>query len=114
MVDLKKEETLFLNDYGERFADSKLGDRVKRFMANAGIVAEGSCHLRDHWTDQHMLENGAELRYIQIMLGHADLKSTQIYTHVSIHKLQAIHAATHPAKLENKEDLLMQLATRKR
>jgi integrase/recombinase XerD len=109
MVDLN-EEALFLNDYGERFADSKLGDRVKRFMANAGIVAEGSCHLLRHAMATHMLENGAELRYIQAMLGHADLKSTQIYTHVSIHKLQAIHAATHPAKLEGKEELLAQLA----
>ncbi len=108
MVDIR-EETLFLNDYGERFADSKLGDRVKRFMANAGIVAEGSCHLLRHAMATHMLENGAELRYIQAMLGHADLKSTQIYTHVSIHKLQAIHAATHPAKLESKDDLLAQL-----
>jgi integrase/recombinase XerD len=105
MVELK-EETLFLNDYGERFRDSKLGERVKRFMANAGIVAEGSCHLLRHAMATHMLENGAELRYIQIMLGHADLKSTQIYTHVSIHKLQAIHAATHPAKLEDRNALL--------
>jgi len=108
LVDVR-EETLFLNDYGERFRDSKLGDRVKRFMANAGVVAEGSCHLLRHAMATHMLENGAELRYIQAMLGHADLKSTQIYTHVSIHKLQAIHAATHPAKLESKDDLLAQL-----
>ena len=108
VIDMR-EETLFLNDYGERFRDSKLGDRVKRFMANAGIVAEGSCHLLRHAMATHMLENGAELRYIQAMLGHADLKSTQIYTHVSIHKLQAIHAATHPAKLESRDDLLAQL-----
>jgi integrase/recombinase XerD len=104
-----REETLFLNDYGERFVDSHLGSRVKRFMRSAGIHAEGSCHLLRHAMATHMLENGAELRYIQIMLGHADLKSTQIYTHVSIRQLQAIHAATHPAKLENKADLLAQL-----
>lgn len=108
LVDIR-EDTLFLNDYGARFADSKLGDRVKRFMENAGIHTEGSCHLLRHAMATHMLENGAELRYIQAMLGHADLKSTQIYTHVSIHKLQAIHAATHPAKLESKKDLLAQL-----
>jgi integrase/recombinase XerD len=45
-----------------------------------------------------MLENGADIRYIQQMLGHASLSSTEIYTHVSIAKLQEIHRATHPAR----------------
>jgi len=50
-----------------------------------------------------MLEGGADIRYIQQMLGHADLSTTEIYTHVAIRKLQLIHAATHPgAKLEHK------------
>ena len=46
-----------------------------------------------------MLENGADIRYIQAMLGHAELSTTQIYTQVSIRKLKEIHTATHPAKL---------------
>ncbi len=46
----------------------------------------------------HMLERGADIRFIQAMLGHADLNTTQIYTRVSIEKLKAVHAATHPAK----------------
>jgi integrase/recombinase XerD len=45
-----------------------------------------------------MLENGADIRFIQAMLGHADLKSTQIYTHVAVTQLKAIHEATHPAR----------------
>lgn len=96
------EATLFLNDYGEPFRDSKLGDKVKRYMKNAGISAPGSCHLLRHAMATHMLENGAELRFIQAMLGHADFRATQVYTHVSIRKLQEIHAATHPAKVEKK------------
>lgn len=48
----------------------------------------------------HMLDNGADIRFIQQMLGHADLSTTQIYTHVSIEKLRAIHKATHPARPE--------------
>ena len=104
------EQTVFLNDYGEAFRDNKLGDKVKRYMKHAGIDAPGSCHLLRHAMATHMLENGAELRFIQAMLGHADYRATQIYTHVSIRKLQEIHAATHPAKVEDKETLLQALA----
>jgi len=96
------EQVLFINDYGDPFRDNKLGDRVKRFMTNAGITAPGSCHLLRHAMATHMLENGAELRYIQVMLGHSSYKSTQVYTHVSIRKLQEVHGQTHPAKLESK------------
>jgi integrase/recombinase XerD len=46
-----------------------------------------------------MLENGADIRFIQALLGHSELSTTQIYTQVSIAKLKAIHAATHPARL---------------
>ena len=54
-----------------------------------------------------MLEGGADLRYIQQMLGHTDLSSTEIYTHVAIRKLQQIHAATHPgATLERKASVV--------
>jgi integrase/recombinase XerD len=48
----------------------------------------------------HMLENGADIRYIQALLGHSELSTTQIYTHVAIGKLKAVHALTHPARLE--------------
>ena len=100
-----KEQTLFLNDYGEPFRDTKLGDRVKRYMKHAGIDAKGSCHLLRHACATHMLENGAELRYLQAMLGHADARATQLYTHVSIRKLAEIHALTHPAKLTGREPI---------
>jgi len=103
------EQCLFLNDYGEPFRDNKVGDKVKRYLRHAGINVPGSCHLLRHAMATHMLENGAEIRYIQAMLGHADLNSTQIYTHVSIRKLQEIHTATHPAKLQDKAALLAAL-----
>jgi len=105
LIDINN-QVLFLNDYGEPFRDNKLGDRVKRFMNNAKITAPGSCHLLRHAMATHMLENGAELRFIQAMLGHSDLRATQVYTHVSIRKLQEIHAVTHPAKIEDKAVLL--------
>jgi integrase/recombinase XerD len=59
----------------------------------------GACHLFRHTMATLMLENGADIRYIQAMLGHAELSTTQIYTQVSIRKLKEIHTATHPGKL---------------
>ena len=53
----------------------------------------------------HMLGNGADIRYIQLMFGHADIRSTQVYTRVSVEKLSEIHRATHPAKMESSNDL---------
>ena len=52
-----------------------------------------------------MLENGADLRFIQQMLGHAQLSTTEIYTHVAIHQLKEIHTATHPAKVQRQSSL---------
>ena len=95
---------LFLNEYGERFPRNPLGDLVKRYIVAAGFTVPGSCHLFRHAMATHMLENGADIRYIQSMLGHANLNTTQIYTQVSIVKLQQIHAATHPARLEPRQD----------
>ena len=94
------EEALFLNDYGEPLPRDMLARKVKHYMKQAGVKKTGSCHLFRHAMATHMLDNGADTRFIQAMLGHADLATTQIYTHVSIEKLREIHAATHPAKLK--------------
>jgi len=95
---------LFLTDKGDAFRRGALAGRVKRYIQRAGIEVQGACHLFRHAMATHMLENGADVRYIQAMLGHADLNTTQIYTRVSIKKLSAIHAATHPAKLHRQDD----------
>lgn len=94
-----EEHTLFLHDDGQPFKAGRLGDLVKRHLEHAGLQQPGACHLFRHAMATHMLENGADIRYIQLMLGHADLATTQIYTQVSLTKLKEIHTATHPAKL---------------
>ena len=95
------DSTLFLTDFGESFVKNRLGDLVKRYIANAGVPAPGACHLFRHACATHMLENGADIRFIQAMLGHSQLSTTEIYTQVSISKLKEIHAATHPAKFKD-------------
>jgi integrase/recombinase XerD len=92
-------EALFLSDYGEPMAPEYVAERVRRYMHFAGIKKPGACHLFRHACATHMLENGADTRFIQALLGHAELGTTQIYTRVSIDKLRQIHDATHPAKL---------------
>ena len=92
-------EALFVTDYGEPMTPDFLALRVSRMMEQAGIDKPGSCHLFRHACATHMLDNGADIRFIQAMLGHAALSSTERYTHVAIGKLQQIHAATHPARL---------------
>jgi len=89
-------ETLFLTDQGLPFVKNRLGDLVKRYLRLGGIKARGSCHLFRHACATHMLENGADIRFIQEQLGHSDLSTTQIYTRVSIGKLMEIHSRCHP------------------
>ena len=90
---------LFLTDYGEPVQPHYVADKVKRYMQFASFNKPGSTHLLRHACATHMLEGGADIRYIQEMLGHANLQTTEIYTHVSIDKLIAVHGATHPSRL---------------
>ena len=91
--------TLFLTQAGEAFTPDRLTQLVRGYVTAADIGKSGSCHLLRHTMATLMLENGADIRYIQAMLGHAELSTTQIYTQVSIRKLKEIHSATHPAKV---------------
>ncbi|MCZ7608428.1 MAG: tyrosine-type recombinase/integrase [Planctomycetota bacterium] len=70
---------------------------VRGYLTAAGVTSRGACHMFRHSMATAMLENGADIRFIQEMLGHADLKTTQIYTHVNPVLLKQVHAATHPA-----------------
>lgn len=95
--------TLFLTQNGEPFSPATLSTLARNYITQANLRKSGSCHTFRHTMATLMLEGGANLRYIQQMLGHESLNGTEVYTHVAIRKLQRIHAATHPgAMLERK------------
>jgi integrase/recombinase XerD len=77
-----------------------VASKVKRYMQFAGVNKPGSTHLLRHACATHMLEGGADIRFIQEMLGHSNLQTTEIYTHVSIDKLIAVHKNSHPSRLQ--------------
>ncbi len=88
--------TLFLTGEGTGFALDTLTRLASQYVKASGVPKTGACHLFRHTMATLMLEGG-DIRYIQAMLGHAELSTTQIYAQVSVRALQAVHAATHPA-----------------
>jgi integrase/recombinase XerD len=88
---------LFLTGYGEAFSPNVLSHAVTGWMRLAGLCGRGSCHLLRHTCATHMLEGGADVRYIQQLLGHESLDTTAIYTQVTINRLIEVHARCHPS-----------------
>jgi integrase/recombinase XerD len=93
----RPEDTVFLTLKGKPLSPNYLSWVVRRYLRRAKIAKTGACHIFRHTMATLMLEGGADIRYIQAILGHKRLDTTQIYTHVSIRMLQQVHAATHPA-----------------
>jgi integrase/recombinase XerD len=92
---------LFLTQAGEPIPLDRLTALVQQYVDGADIGKHGSCHMFRHTCATLMLENGCDLRYIQMLLGHANLNTTEIYTRVSIKKLVENHRATHPANMKS-------------
>jgi len=74
---------------------------VKKAAEKAGIKKDVHCHTLRHSFATHLLENEVDIRKIQELLGHADLSTTQIYTHVSTDKLRRVYDQAHPRALDN-------------
>jgi integrase/recombinase XerD len=92
------EPALFLTWRGRRITSKMVTARMRARIRAAGITKSGSCHIFRHSAATHMHDGGADLRDLQVLLGHASITSTQLYTRVSMQRLLAVHARTHPSE----------------
>lgn len=92
---------LFITNAGDPMTLARATDIVGGYVDAAKLGKRGACHQFRHACATALLEGGADIRYIQAMLGHADVSTTQIYASVSIHALKAVHARCHPAAALN-------------
>ncbi|HHW98447.1 MAG TPA: tyrosine recombinase XerC [Firmicutes bacterium] len=91
-----KENALFLNKAGGRLSDRSVRRLVDKYVQQVALRRQVSPHTLRHSFATHMLENGADLRSVQELLGHANVSTTQLYTHVTRERLKTVYKETHP------------------
>lgn len=94
--DGKDQNRLFLNFHGRPLSRQGVWKNLKHYVQMAGIKKTVSPHTLRHSFATHLLENGADLRIVQELLGHSDISTTQIYTHIHAQHMKAIYDKTHP------------------
>jgi integrase/recombinase XerD len=96
LVNRRSSSEIFLSERGTKLTTARIWQIVKKHARGAGLEKNIYPHLLRHSFATHLLGNGADLRIIQEMLGHADISTTQVYTHVDQHRLKAVHRQFHP------------------
>jgi integrase/recombinase XerD len=104
LLTAKSPANLFLNRRGRAFGATTMWNRIKRRARLAGIGRNVTPHTLRHSFATHLLENGADLRVIQELLGHANISTTEVYTHVTATRLREIHRRFHPRHEAEKEE----------
>jgi len=99
----KKTNALLLNRYGQRIPERRVQKMLEDYAAKAGIEKRVHPHILRHTFATHLLDGGADLRVVQELLGHAQLSSTQIYTHVTKSQARKVYLAAHP-RAQEKDD----------
>ncbi len=94
-----KEDFVFVNRSGRGLTRQYIRKLVKKYALEAGIAQNISPHTFRHSFATHLLEGGADLRSVQMLLGHSDISATEIYTHVQMRRLQEIHQRYHPRNM---------------
>lgn len=104
LVGNSRTEALFVNRYGKRLSERAVQTAIKRYAIEAGLDKKVHPHMLRHSFATHLLDGGADLRVVQELLGHANLSTTQIYTHVTQAQARKVYLAAHPrAKKEEKD-----------
>ena len=92
----KKSDSLFLSNRGSEMTRHSFWHILKKYSKKVGINSHLSPHTLRHAFATHMINNGADLRVVQLLLGHSDLSTTQLYTHIAKNELKELHCKNHP------------------
>jgi integrase/recombinase XerC len=92
----RSQPAVYLNKHGTRLTSRSVGRLLEKYLAQAGLDPRTSPHTLRHSFATHLLDRGADIRSVQELLGHRSLATTQVYTHVSTHRLRDSYHKAHP------------------